>query len=447
MVTLHRGGRRRGRPGYALTAPKQYQATAQTARLAGLRAPSRRSPGIDRPARLRRQAHRRRECGRAARAPAASRTPCVPLLGLKRSRDSLLDAVDAQRRRCERRRRGHRRRHVLERRRAASQTRSSTPLVNQRTATFQSQVAAAVRRYTQLLDAHVRESPKRRGRRRASRRRLAVLRTLAGQPDPSLAHAGQATAPPTSSWPDAAEARSCSAPLIGAAVGALVALALWWWRRRRAAGDRGVRSRAWATTRSRAARRPARRAVGRERVGARGARARPPALARRDPRAAQADAASGQDARLAELDRRRGAQLEERVAAVTDHGDAESSPGGQPSCGAALPSGSAGPLRNRARSAGASEEAEPGRAGACAGRGGPSAAAARRARGESGATGPVQPARARAARRRPRRRDFPDRPTNGARTSTSCANTRRPTASVPASFDWLIQDTFAELVP
>src|SRR4051812_27273335 len=212
--------------GYALTAPKHYEATAQifvtpvSERETAL-------TGID----LLRDAGGTRTA--AASAAALIESPIVAdavraRLGLQRSRDALLRAVDAR---------------VVDRSDVVAVTADDTSPGgsarlanafvdtggNQRAATFQSEVGAGGRRDTQLLP---RMSAKARSDSGGAEltRRLAVLRTFEGRPDPSLARAGQATAPADASSPNAGELIALGA-LIGAAAGILAALALWWWRR------------------------------------------------------------------------------------------------------------------------------------------------------------------------------------------------------------------------
>src|SRR3954451_5330851 len=308
LVTLTAAGAAAA-AGYALTAPKHYRATAQIL-VTPVSERETALTGID----LLRDAGGTRTA--AASAAALIESPIVAdavraRLGLQRSRDALLRAIDAR---------------VVDESDVVAVTADDTSsdgsarlanafvdtVVNQRTATFQSEVDAAVRRYTQLLD---RMSAKARSGSGGSEltRRLAVLRPLEGQPDPSLARAGQATAPAEASSPDTGKLIALGA-LVGAAVGILAALGLWWWR-----GPDRLATAAYDPPVGDDALKPL---VDRldDRLEAREA-----ALAARERdlqallaeiRGAQAEAASGQDARLAEVDRRERA-LEERVAAVT----------------------------------------------------------------------------------------------------------------------------------
>jgi len=150
------------------------------------------------------------------------------LLGIRRSRDSLLNALDA---------------HVVDSSDVVAVTVEDTSangaaqianafadtLVNQRTASFQSELAGVVRRYDAQLAAMTKSA--REGPSGAELlRRLVVLRTLEGQQDPTLKHAGQATAPTSSVWPDVPKLTGLGAA-IGAVLGALVALLILAFRR------------------------------------------------------------------------------------------------------------------------------------------------------------------------------------------------------------------------
>ena len=207
--------------GYALTAPKHYRATAQLL-VSPVPADDTTFTGID----VLRDSGGRRTAAESA--TALVRTPLVAdavraLLGLHRSRDALLDSLDA---------------HVVDASDVVAITVEDTSangaaqvanafadtLVAQRTASFQSEVSAAVRRYSQVLATMTTAEQQAPGGVDLARR-LAALRALQGQPDPSLRHAGQATAPTSSVWPDPWELTGIGAGL-GAAVGAAVLLAL-----------------------------------------------------------------------------------------------------------------------------------------------------------------------------------------------------------------------------
>src|ERR1700750_1640273 len=135
--------------GYALTAPKHYKATAQIL-VTPVSDRETALTGID----LLRDNGGRRTAG--ASAAALIKSPIVAdavraLLGLKKSRDALLDAVDVR---------------VVDASDVVAVTAEDTSaegsarlanafvdtVINQRAATFGSEVDAAVRRYTQLLD-------------------------------------------------------------------------------------------------------------------------------------------------------------------------------------------------------------------------------------------------------------------------------------------------------
>jgi capsular polysaccharide biosynthesis protein len=91
-------------------------------------------------------------------------------------------------------------------------------LVSQRTASFQSQLATAIRRTQEQLLAL---PPNRRtiGSGAALEQRLTTLQSLQGQPDPTLRPADQAEAPTSAAWPR-------PVPVIGAGVGAGLLLGL-----------------------------------------------------------------------------------------------------------------------------------------------------------------------------------------------------------------------------
>ena len=207
--------------GYALTAPHRYRATAQLI-VSPVPATDQAFTGVD----VLRDTGGKRTA--AASAAALVRGPLVAdavraLLGLRRSRDSLLRAVGA---------------HQVDGSDVVAVTVEDTSangaarlanafvdtLINQRSATFQSEAADAVRRYAHALSnlsAADRNGPT--GREIA--RRLAELRPLQNGPDPSLAHAGQATAPTESVWPNVGELAAIGAG-IGAGAGLLAAIAL-----------------------------------------------------------------------------------------------------------------------------------------------------------------------------------------------------------------------------
>jgi capsular polysaccharide biosynthesis protein len=262
--------------GYGLTAPKQYRATAQLL-VQPVSAGDSTFAGID----VLRDAAGKRTAAESA--AVLVRSPQVAdavraSLGLQRSRDSLLDDLDA---------------HVVDASDVVAVTVEDTSpttaaqlanafvdaLIGQRTTAFQSQLAATVRRDAQLL-ASGSVGPQA----VELARRLAVLRSFQGQPDPTLRRATTAIAPDSSSWPDVPKLVAIGAG-IGLAAGALLVL-LPAAARRRPVGDEALDERE-------------RRVTGRER-----------ALAARE-----RDLAAKIE-ELRSLDERETA-LEERIAAVT----------------------------------------------------------------------------------------------------------------------------------
>ncbi len=144
-------------------------------------------------------------------------------LGVSRSRNSLLDDVDA---------------HRVDRSDVVAVTATDTDprraaqlanafvdaLVSARTAGFQSELATAVRKAQQQLDA----LPK--GQRATPQgaelqRRLAELRGLVGTADPTLRHGNQAVAPSSPSWPHPVR-MTIYGGLVGVGVGLAIALLL-----------------------------------------------------------------------------------------------------------------------------------------------------------------------------------------------------------------------------
>jgi len=207
--------------GYALTAPKQYRATAQLL-VSPVAVSDPNFTGLD----VLRDTGGKRTA--AATAAALLRSPPVAEvvradLGLARSHDSLLEALDS---------------HVVDSSDVVAVTVEDTSaagaaqlanafadaLVKQRTAGFQSQLAATIRRVRQQLDAL---SPPARstGVGLELQKRLAVLGGFQGQPDPTLRHAGQASAPTSADWPSLPRLAGIGAAA-GLAVGLLAALLL-----------------------------------------------------------------------------------------------------------------------------------------------------------------------------------------------------------------------------
>jgi capsular polysaccharide biosynthesis protein len=209
--------------GYGLTAPKEYRATA-TMLVSPVSASDSSFAGLD----VFRDASGRRTAAESA--AALVKTPQVAdavrtQLGMRRSTGSLLAAIDA---------------HVVHGSdvvevtgrdssgASASQLANAfvDALIAQRTSGFQSQLTSAIARDEQLLQA---TGPGAEANELA--RRLAVLRSLQGQADPTLHRAATATAPT-----DASSSKVWELVLLGAgiglAAGAAVALALALVRRR-----------------------------------------------------------------------------------------------------------------------------------------------------------------------------------------------------------------------
>lgn len=220
--------------GYGLTAPKRYRATAQLlVSPVSLSDPT--FTGLD----VLRDTGGKRTA--AASAAALLRSPQVADvvradLGLARSRDSLLKALDA---------------HVVDSSNVVAVTVEDTSaagaaqlanafadgLVKQRTAGFQSQLAGTIRRDEELLQAMLPASRVSAGA--ELQKRLAVLRGFQGQPDPTIRHAGQASAPASASWPRLPTLAATGAGA-GLAAGLLVALLLVLGRFGRRAADRAA---------------------------------------------------------------------------------------------------------------------------------------------------------------------------------------------------------------
>lgn len=218
LVTLTAAGAAAA-AGYGLTAPKRYRATAQI--LVQPVSPS--DPTFADIGVLRDTGGRRTA---AASVAVLLRTPQVvdavrAQLALKRSRDDLVDTLDA---------------HVVDASDVVAVTCEDTSatgaaqlantfanaLINQRNATFQSELSNAIRRDERLVA---------RGAGNPVKTRLATLRSLQARPDPTLRVAAQAVPPTSSSWPDLPELIGIGAG-IGAAAGALVAVVLLLMRRR-----------------------------------------------------------------------------------------------------------------------------------------------------------------------------------------------------------------------
>ena len=213
--------------GYGLTAPKRYRATAQL-----LVAPV--SPGDPTFAGIGVLRDTGGKRTAAADVAALLRAPQIvdavaAQLALKRSGKSLLDALDA---------------HVVDSSDVVAVTAEDTSadgaaqlantfanaLIAQRSAAFQSQLANAIRRDEKLL-AVLAPAQRSAAEGTAITRRLTTLRGFQGQPDPTLQLASQAAAPKSSSWPRLPSLVGIGAGA-GAALGLLVAIALVALRRR-----------------------------------------------------------------------------------------------------------------------------------------------------------------------------------------------------------------------
>ncbi len=408
--------------GYALTAPKHYRATAQLL-VSPVSATDTTFTGID----VLRDSGGKRTA--AASAAALVRGPLVAdavraLLGIRRSRDSLLSALDA---------------HVVDSSDVVAVTVEDTSpngaaqianafadtLVNQRTASFQSELAGVVRRYTGLL-AGMTKAELAAGNGAELSRRLSVLQSLEGQQDPTLKHAGQATAPTSSVWPNVPKLTALGAAT-GATLGALVALLILAFRRlggRAGAGyDRGMPDEALEQVVSRLEA----RLVARE--SALAARERDLQEALAELKAAQAAAAEPPDD--SDLVRRE-QKLEERIAHVTKR--------------ELKVARRAAELEARARRPKPEPPAEP-----------PPAPV------ETPVEAPVAAAPAAAPVPEPagdgrynlltleklveaKQDEFPDRADDWTSYLYFLREYAAADGTVPATFDWLIQDTFADLV-
>ena len=108
-------------------------------------------------------------------------------------------------------------------------------MITQRSATFQSELSAALRRDQRLLDGITR-AQRSSGDGAAIVRRLTTLRGFEGQPDPTVRLASQAAAPTRTSWPSLPTLSGVGAG-IGAAVGVLLALMALGVRRGRGVGS------------------------------------------------------------------------------------------------------------------------------------------------------------------------------------------------------------------
>jgi hypothetical protein len=416
--------------GYALTAPKQYRATAQLL-VSPVSAADPTFAGLD----VFRDAP-----GRPAAAQSAAvlvRSPQVAdavraQLGLRRSSESLLHDVHA---------------HVVGNSSVVAVTVQDTSaltaaqlanafgdaLIAQRTAGFQSQLTSAIRRTAGLLAGNPG------GERAELSRRLAVLRSFQGQPDPTLRRAATATAPSSASWPKVGEL-----VLIGAAFGLALGAACWLvLMLLRSSGDRvgageysrGMSDRALEALVDRIERRLA------ARESALAARERD-LQAKIDELRAMHGAPALDDADL----RRREAELQERVAAVTQRELAVAR-------SAAAAAGD-GDLGRREAELEERERALQERVAAVTQR---ELAVARLAAGTAAAApAPAQPAAAEPSGTfdlgrlerlvADRGAAHPDRRDEWESTLFFLRDYAQPDGTLPGSFDWLVQDTFAPLL-
>jgi capsular polysaccharide biosynthesis protein len=199
--------------GYGLTAPKRYRATAQVlVTPVSMSDPTFAGIGVLRDTGGKRTA--------AADVAALIRTPQIvdaaaAQLASKRSRQSLLDALHV---------------HVVDSSDIVAVTAEDTSadgaaqlantfanvLIAQRSATFQSELTAAIRRDRQLLAGSSDPAG-------GISQRLTTLLGLQGRPDPTIRVAAQAVAPSSASWPNVPLLIGIGAG-IGAAAGVLVAL-------------------------------------------------------------------------------------------------------------------------------------------------------------------------------------------------------------------------------
>ncbi|MCW2976563.1 MAG: chromosome partitioning protein [Actinomycetia bacterium] len=214
--------------GYALTAPKHYRATAQLL-VSPVGAGDPAYAGLDV---LREAAGGRRTAAASVAALVASAQVANEVrahLGLPRSRDSLLVDLDA--------------RVVGSSDVVAVTFEDLSPfgaarlanafadaLVRQRNTSFTSQLQATILRYEQLQKTPAGQPGG--GAATLIQRRLAVLRGLEGRPDPTIRHAGVAAVPAAASWPKLPTLAAVGGGA-GFAAGILVALLLSLGRGRR----------------------------------------------------------------------------------------------------------------------------------------------------------------------------------------------------------------------
>lgn len=418
-LTLTAAGAAAG-AGYGLTAPKAYHATAQLL-VSPVPADDSTYTGID----VLRDSGGKRTA--AASAAALVRAPLVAdavraQLGLHRSRDELLSAVHA---------------HVADASDVVDVTASdgsavgaaqlanafADTLVNQRTASFQRDVDAAIVRDGKTLGTLPAGSPAA----AHLQSQLSSLHALAGGPDPSLRHAGQATPPTGAAWPDAGELAGLGAAIgLGAGLlgAALLLLVRGGMPRLPAQYDRGVSDRGLDQLV--------------ERLDARLA-ARESALAARERDLqklldeVRAAGGGGLTAAASDLERRE-RELAERVAAVTQRERELARRAAELAVREAEPPPQPEPVPEPAPTPEPEPEPLPGPPAPL-----PPAAAATDAAGAYNLV----------ALERLVMEGSPEHPERADEWASYLFFLREyaaPDGSVPRSFDWLIQDTFSELV-
>jgi DNA repair exonuclease SbcCD ATPase subunit len=318
----------------------------------------------------------------------------------------------------------------------------ASAFVTQRSAAFQGQLANAIHRDEQLIAG---------GAGTTVKQRLVTLQSLQAQPDPTVRVAAQAATPSSSVWPNLPRLIGSGAGL-GAAAGALVGLALLVLRRpgvrRPAEYDRGVSDEALEQLVDRLEKRLA------ARESALVARERDLQAKLDELRAAQAEATTAADAELAERGQQltaREAELAERIAKVTKR-EVELARRAAKLAVRAREQEARAQREQEARAQREREarerearrpppppepepEPEPERAAAP-----PVPAQSRPGNGTYNLTALERLVEERGA-------EFPDRVEEWTSYLFFLRDYAAADGSVPAGFDWLIQDTFRELVP
>jgi uncharacterized protein involved in exopolysaccharide biosynthesis len=217
--------------GYGLTAPKHYRATAQLI-VSPVSVDDLAYAGLD----VLREAGGRRTAAASIAALVASSQVADEVrahLGLARSRDALLAALDT---------------HVVGSSdvvavsfddmspvgAARLANAFADALVKQRNASFAGQLQATIVRYEQLQKTPAGQPGG--GAAALIRKRLAVLQGLEGRPDPTIRHAGLAAVPSAASWPKLPKLAAIGGGA-GLAAGILAALLLSMGQRRRRGDD------------------------------------------------------------------------------------------------------------------------------------------------------------------------------------------------------------------